>query len=217
VQTGDTFYTYINCLYCHGAISGYSDNTFRAGEPITRGQIAKIVSNAAGFQEDPGSQIYSDVLPGSPFYAYINRLTRRGIVAGYPCPAKTGMAGEAAPGEESCSPEHPQLFRPNFNATRGQMGKIVSNAAGYNEDVSGQYYADVPPSGEGSQFYIYIMRLTGRGVISGYQCGTSDPRSGPCDAQHRPYFRPGNEVTRGQAAKIVANTFFPNCQPSAKP
>jgi hypothetical protein len=92
------------------------------------------------------------------------------------------------------------------------MAKIVSNAAGFNEAVSGQHYADVPPNGEGSQFYPWIMRLTQRGVMSGYQCGTQDPRSGSCDAQNRPYFRPANLVTRGQAAKIVANTFFPECR-----
>ena len=95
------------------------------------------------------------------------------------------------------------------------MAKIVSNAAGYSEAVSGQFYADVPSMGEGSQFYPWIMRLTQRGVISGYQCGFPDPRSGPCDSQSRPYFRSSNEVTRGQAAKIVANTFFPDCQTSA--
>ena len=34
----------------------------------------------------------------------------------------------------------------------------------------------------------------------------------PCVAPgNRPYFRPGNNVTRGQTAKIVANTFFPGC------
>ncbi len=190
-------------------ISGYSDGTFREGNPISRGQIAKVVSNAAGFNEDPGGQIYSDVPPSNPFYAYINRLTNRNIVGGYPCPQRPG---EAEGGGDECTPENPSLFRPNANATRGQLAKIVSNAAGYSEAVSGQYYQDVPPNGEGSQFYVWIMRLTNRGVMSGYACGTTDPRSGPCDAQNRPYFRPGNTVTRGQAAKIVANTFFPNCQ-----
>lgn len=188
-------------------ISCYSDGTYREGSPIARGQIAKLVSNAAGFSEDPGSQIYSDVPQGSPFYTYINRLTNRGIVSGYPCPQR--------PGGDDCTPENPNLFRPERNATRGQMAKIVSNAAGYSDTVSGQYYADVPSTGSGSQFHTWIMRLTSRGVMQGYTCGTQDSRSGPCDGQSRPYFRPLNEVTRGQAAKIVANTFFPNCQAQA--
>ena len=212
MQPGSTFYAYIHCLSCRGVISGYSDGTYRPGDPITRGQIAKVVSNAAGFNEDPGSQIYSDVPPGSPFYAYINRLTNRGIVGGYPCPQRPGEPGEVAGGGDECNPENPSLYKPNAYATRGQMAKIVSNAAGFSEAVSGQYYQDVPPNGEGSQFYAWIMRLTNRGVMSGYQCGTNDPRSGPCDGQNRPYFRPANLVTRGQAAKIVANTFFPECQ-----
>ncbi len=43
VQPGSTFYTYILCLSCRGVISGYSDGTFRPGDPITRGQIAKVL------------------------------------------------------------------------------------------------------------------------------------------------------------------------------
>jgi hypothetical protein len=207
VPQDQTFYAYIHCLACKGVISGFPDGTFRPGANITRGQIAKIVSNAAGFNEDPGNQIYADVPPGSPFYPYVNRLTHRNIVAGYPCPPRT----DAGDGGDDCTPENSSMYRPGANATRGQMAKIVSNAIGYSEAVSGQHYADVPPTGEGSQFYPWIMRLTNKGVMSGYPCGTADPRSGPCDDQNRPYFRPGNEVTRGQASKIVANTFFPDC------
>nr|MDQ5866860.1 S-layer homology domain-containing protein [Chloroflexota bacterium] len=63
--------------------------------------------------------------------------------------------------------------------------------------------------GQGSQFYEWIMRLTNRGVMSGYPCGGPGE---PCDGQNRPYFRWNAQVTRGQASKIVANTFFPNCE-----
>ncbi|MEA2575427.1 MAG: hypothetical protein QOH93_2725 [Chloroflexia bacterium] len=199
-QPGDTFYEYIQCLASKGVVSGFPDGMFHAEFNVTRGQISKIVSNAADFNEDPGSQIYSDVPPGSTYYAYINRLTNRGIMSGYPCPDRPSGG---------CSPDDPAIFLPNANATRGQLAKIVSNAANFNEAVSGQTYADVPPTGEGSQFYQWIMRLSNRGVMGGYVCG------GPgetCDAQNRPYFRWNNQVTRGQTAKIVANTFFPNCQ-----
>jgi hypothetical protein len=182
---------------------------YHAEREITRGQIAKVISNAAGFDEDPGDQIYSDVAPDDPFYTYINRLTNRGIVGGYPCPQRPNAGDE-------CTPENPSLYKPNEQVTRGQLAKMVSNAAGYSEAVSGQRYADVPPNGEGSQFYAWIMRLTNRGVMGGYACGTADPRSGPCDGEDRPYFRPGNPVTRGQAAKIVSNTFFPDCQAQAR-
>ncbi|HEX8231617.1 MAG TPA: S-layer homology domain-containing protein [Chloroflexia bacterium] len=200
-QPGDTFYEYIQCLACRGIVTGYPDGMFHAERNITRGQISKMVSNAAGFNEDPGPQIYQDVPPGSTYYAYINRLTNRGIMSGYPCPER--------PEGDDCDPDNPVIFLPNANATRGQLAKIVSNAAGYNEAVSGQFYADVPPAGQGSQFYEWIMRLTNRGVMSGYACGGPGE---PCDGQNRPYFRWNVQVTRGQASKIVANTFFPNCE-----
>ncbi|HEX8599710.1 MAG TPA: S-layer homology domain-containing protein [Chloroflexia bacterium] len=203
-QPGDTFYEYIQCLACRGIVTGYPDGMFHAERNITRGQISKMVSNAAGFNEDPGPQIYQDVPPGSTYYEYINRLTNRGIMSGYPCPER--------PEGDDCDPDNPVIFLPNANATRGQLAKIVSNAAGYNEAVSGQFYADVPPAGQGSQFYEWIMRLTNRGVMSGYPCGGPGE---PCDGQNRPYFRWAVEVTRGQAAKIVANTFFPNCEDPA--
>ncbi|MEA2573999.1 MAG: hypothetical protein QOH93_1297 [Chloroflexia bacterium] len=54
---GDTFYSYIRCLACRGVITGFPDGMFHAERNITRGQISKVVSNAAGFNEDPGDQI----------------------------------------------------------------------------------------------------------------------------------------------------------------
>jgi hypothetical protein len=109
-------------------------------------------------------------------------------------------------------PGNRPYFRPGANATRGQLSKIVANAAEIEDAVSGQTYADVPASSAPSSFYTYIERLTARNVVSGYECGTTNPNSGPCDSQERPYFKPGNLVTRGQAAKIVSSTFYPDCE-----
>jgi hypothetical protein len=198
VQPTDTFYPFIRCLACRGIISGYADGTFRPNNNITRGQIAKMVANAAGFSEPISGQSFEDVPPASPFYEFIERLYRRGHMGGYPCGQRQ---------TETCiPPENRPYFRPNENATRGQLSKIVSNAAGYTEPHSGQFYADV--TGD-NPFYLEIMRLTTRGAMSGYPCGGAGE---PCDPQQRPYFRWGNPVTRGQASKIVANTFYPNCQ-----
>ena len=218
VAPGSTFYDNVRCLVCRGIVGGYpcggpnepcnatNDPYYRPGNNITRGQIAKIVSESAGLEDAPGSQLYEDVPPDSPFYVWINRLSQRGYMGGYPC----GGAGEP------CGAGSRPYFRPNANATRGQLSKIVANAAMLEDPVTGQTYSDVPPSDDPSSFYVYIQRLTELGVMGGYECGTADPNSGPCDAQDRPYFRPGNMVTRGQAAKIVANTFYPNCQTPAR-
>ncbi|HKP52514.1 MAG TPA: S-layer homology domain-containing protein [Chloroflexia bacterium] len=198
VPVDHAFYSFIRCLACRGIISGYSDGTFKPGNDITRGQIAKAVSNSAGFSEDPGSQIYEDVPVGSPFYAWVNRLSMRGHMGGYPC----GLVPE----EPCLPPNNRPYFRPNANATRGQLAKIVSNAAGLGGDPTGLFYTDVP---EDHTFYAWIMRLTQLGVMSGYPCGLVPEE--PCDDANRPYFRPFNNVTRGQASKIAGNTFFPNC------
>src|SRR4029079_1850832 len=99
-------------------------------------------------------------------------------------------------------------FRPNSGATRGQLTKIVSNAAGYGDPPQGQTFEDVQP---GSSFYTYTQRLTSRGVMNGYPCGGAGEPCVPPDS--RPYFRPNNPVTRGQTSKIVTNTFFPSCSP----
>ncbi|HKP52646.1 MAG TPA: FG-GAP-like repeat-containing protein [Chloroflexia bacterium] len=196
VPVGSTFYPFVECLACRGIISGYGDGTFHPGNEITRGQIAKMVSNSANINDDPGPQMFEDVDITNTFYTWINRLANRGYMGGYPC------GGEGEP----CGGDNRPYFRPFSNATRGQLAKIVSNAAGIGGTPTGQFYADVL---EDHPFYVWIMRLTGLGVMSGYPCGGEGE---PCDEDNRPYFRPFSNVTRGQASKIVANTFFPNCE-----
>ncbi|MEA2576070.1 MAG: large repetitive protein [Chloroflexia bacterium] len=216
-----SFYPYVRCLACRGIVSGYpcgstnpetgqqepcgnSGNPYyRPSNQITRGQISKIVAGASGASGDPGPQRYEDVPPSSPFYQWINRLSNEGVMGGYPC---------GGPGEPCHSGNRP-YFRPGANASRGQMSKIVSNAAGFNEAVSGQSFEDLPPSNSPSSYYQYVERLYVRGVVSGYPCGGAGE---PCRDESRPYFRPNNPVTRGQAAKIAANTFYPNCQTPAR-
>jgi hypothetical protein len=191
------FYSYVHCLSCRNMIRGYVDGTFRPNNDVTRGQLAKIASNAAGFNEPTTIQTFEDVYPYIPFYPFVERLAARGIVDGYPCGSQ---------GEPCNPPDNRPYFRPNSNVTRGQLAKIVSSTAGLDTTPIGQFYTDVA---EDHPFYLWIMRLTELEVMSGYDCGGEGE---PCDDQDRPYFRPYNSATRGQASKIVANTFFPDCQ-----
>jgi nucleoid DNA-binding protein len=212
VPSTNTFYPFITCLACKGIVSGYPDGTFRYGNNVTRGQISKMVSNSAGFTESPDPQIYEDVPPGSPFYEWVNRLSRRGHMGGYTCGGVNPQTGQAEP----CSGDNKPYFRPGNNASRGQVTKIVANGAGFVEAPGGRFFADVPTD---NPFYEWIGRLTSRGVMSGYPCGAENPDTGeaePCDEQERPYFRWANQITRGQTAKIVAGAFFPGCQTPAR-
>jgi 5'-nucleotidase/2',3'-cyclic-nucleotide 2'-phosphodiesterase/3'-nucleotidase/5'-nucleotidase len=193
----DTFYSYVRCLACLGIISGYPDGTFKPNHNVTRGQLAKIVSNSAGFADSQSTQMFQDVPVGSTFFEYAGRLASRGYMQGYAC---------GGPGEP-CEAGNLPYFRPGSNATRGQISKIVSNAAQFTDPQPTMLFQDVPPN---SPFHHYIGRLASRGYMNGYTCGAPGE---PCIApRNLPYFRPNNDATRGQTSKIVANTFFPDCR-----
>ncbi|MEO5953671.1 MAG: S-layer homology domain-containing protein, partial [Chloroflexia bacterium] len=132
---------------------------------------------------------FEDVPPDSTFYPYIQCLSCLGIINGYPC----GGIGEP------CNGSSDPYFRPGANITRGQLSKVVASAAGFSDPATGQTFEDVPPS---STFYTYIERLATRSIMSGYPCGGAGE---PCGSGNKPYFRPGNNATRGQIAKIVSS------------
>jgi RHS repeat-associated protein len=204
-----TFYSFIHELVCRGIMSGYSDGTFRPNNDITRGQASKILANAAGLNDPiPPSgltgagvlisrQTFEDVPPSHTFWIWIERLAGQGTIGGYPC---------GGPFEPCASPANRPYFRPGNSITRGQASKIAALTANLTDPVeaSQQRFADVSPN---QPFWIWIEQMTGRSVMGGYPCGANVYE--PCDPQNRPYFRPGNNITRAQASKIVANIFYP--------
>src|SRR5206468_685693 len=144
---------------------------------------------------------FTDVPQNSPFYSYIRCMACRGLVNGY---------------SSGCQSGNP-CFRPGNNVTRGQLAKIVANAAGFSDTIPStrQTFDDVPLS---NTFWLYIERVHIHSVISGYtgDGATINPCTGHVEQSGHQYFRPCNNATRGQTSKIVANTFFPNCEtPSA--
>ena len=216
VPPTNTFYPFVQCLACQDIISGYpcggagepcnpsNDPYFRPNSFVTRGQLAKIVSESAGFSDviPPSQWTFTDVPYGSTFWLWVERLAGRDVMAGYNCGVDPN---------EPCDSENRPYFRPGNGATRGQLTKIVSNAAGFNDTIppAQHTFADVPPT---HTFWVYVERLllNRPGVMGGYTCGGPGE---PCDGQNRSYFRPNNPLTRGQTSKIVANTFFPGCSP----
>jgi outer membrane protein assembly factor BamB len=175
VPPGSPFYRFVRCLACQGIVAGYSDGTFHPASAVTRGQVAKFVANAAGYTDaiPANRQSFADVPASDPFWLFIERVTAHGVVSGY----------------------SDGTFHPAAAVTRGQMSKFVANAAGYNDAIPAdrQTFQDVPAS---DPFWVFIERVVGQGIVSGYSDGT---------------FHPGAGVTRGQTAKFIANAFFPNC------
>jgi hypothetical protein len=126
----------------------------------------------------PCALSFSDVSPTDYFYEPVRYLACRGVISGY----------------------SDGTFRPGNNTTRGQMVKIVVLGLGVPAYTppAGATFADVPPA---HPFFAVIEAAAHAGVVAGYTCGVA--ANEPCDAQRRPYFRPGADVTRGQLAKIV--------------
>lgn len=116
---------------------------------------------------------FSDVHPSDYFYEPVRYLYCMGAISGY------------ADG----------TFRPFNTTTRSQLTKILVIAEGWpllNPEVP--TFNDVPTT---NPFYVFVETAYDRNIISGYGCG------GPGEPCPGSYFRPFNNVTRGQLCKIV--------------
>ena len=101
------------------------------------------------------------------------------------------MSGYPCGNPEPCVPPgNRPYFRPGLTTTRGQLTKVVSESAAFNDPPVGQTFEDVQP---GSTFYTFTQRLTTRAIMNGYPCGNPEPCVPP---DNRAYFRPSNSVTR---------------------
>lgn len=69
----------------------------------------------------PSEQVFADVPPEHPMYAYIQHMATVGAIGGYPC-------GGAM---EPCDPQQRPYFRPGQTATRGQIAKMIAVATGF--------------------------------------------------------------------------------------
>jgi hypothetical protein len=203
VPPGNTFYNYVRWLGCSGHISGYpcggpgepcnpnSDPYFRPGNTVTRGQLMKMVVNAAGWPfADPPSPTFADVPAGSTFYAFVETGYSHGLINGYPCGVDP---------LEPCDGQSRPYFRSGNPITRGQLSKVIALARAYPLGYPpAPTFEDVPIT---DTFYLYVEALSRSGLLLGYPCGGAGE---PCvPPGNRPYFRPGNSATRAQVAKIV--------------
>jgi hypothetical protein len=169
--TNNPFYTAVMSLQDKGIVSGYADGTFRPYNQVTRGQVAKMMVLAFHLPLMVGDgQRFSDVPADEVFASYIETAYTHNLVSGY------------ADG----------TFRPANNVTRGQLAKIIVEAAGIKlANPAAPGYSDVPID---STFYRYIETARANGMMSGYPDGT---------------FRAGAEANRGQVSKVVMLAAFP--------
>ncbi len=153
VHPGDYFYEGVRYLYCKGAITGYSDNTFRPYNQTTRQQMTKIVVLGLDVPlfPPPATPSFTDVPTSNVFYKFIEAGKQFGIVSGYA----------------------DRTFQPAANVTRGQLTKMVMVAKGVDLiNPATPSFTDVPRS---DVFYQAIETAVCYGIISGYNDRTFRP------------------------------------------
>lgn len=107
VPEGSTYFNYVETAFNRHIVTGYSDGTFRSESSITRGQLSKMLVQAAGWTlVSPNKPSFSDVPLNSTYFSYIETALEHGAFRGY----------------------SDGTFRPDLEVTRGQAARIVVNA-----------------------------------------------------------------------------------------
>jgi hypothetical protein len=145
-------YPYVNYLYCHGAINGYADQTFRPNNPSSRGQFTKILVLSFGWTPyAPALPTFSDVPPPSTFYPYIESAVQHGVIEGYP----------------------DGTFRPANDVSRAQAAKILVRGKEWPIFTPPTAtFNDVPPD---FWAFGYVETSVEHGIVTGYPDGTFRP------------------------------------------
>lgn len=132
-------------------------------ETFTLKDIRQSVETAKKYNLSPQTA-FIDVPSNQTFAKDIYDLARDGVISGF---------GDG-------------YFRPDWNVTRGQFAKFVSNGFGFTPNTSCGNFLDVDSS---NTFYSYITTLKCEGIING----------------NNGYFSSDQNVTRGEAAKFIIN------------
>lgn len=109
----------VESLRLMGVLDGYSDNTFRPGAALNRAQFCKMAVYAMNGEEELGLYntvtIFPDTKPTHWASAYINMVSRKGVIAGYP----------------------DGKFHPERSVTVGQAVTILLRMLGYKDENIG--------------------------------------------------------------------------------
>lgn len=154
------------------------------GEPSPTLLVAKTLRPAS-----PNYINFTDLYAFAPPYSEVEYLVDRNVVSGYSDPSQC--------------PTGSPCFLPNNPITRGAIAKIIKLSEGlasYNP-YPNYTFTDVPTD---NTFYVYVEAVNYYGIATGYPCGTNPAE--PCDSLNRPYFRYGDNASRGQFAKMIVKS-----------
>jgi hypothetical protein len=178
---GSTHREAIARVLAGGVMSGYADGSFGPAAQLTRGQAATVLVNAFALPRDGRSGAFSDTA-GSVHDRAIGAAADAGLINGFPDGS----------------------FRPAETVTRAQFVSMLANGLGLRPayDPSWDAFDDVSAA---NVHRPGVMAMTRLGLISGVADGSTAGGSGPQPPTTRT-FAPGQAVTRGQAASLVARS-----------
>ena len=187
-------YGYIEWVYCHNIVSGYSCGAgcmeFRPEANTTRAQIAKMLTLGFNFPiVTPPSATFADAPASAWYYPWVESAYARGVFSGYAC---------GGPGEP-CDPALRPYFRPSNNVTRAQLAKIIVISAGWTLlTPTTPTFSDVPTN---YWAYSFVETAYDEAVIGGYDCLLLTPLPTPQPVCRE--FRPERDATRAQLSKMI--------------
>ena len=74
----------IEYLWSNGILSGYSDNTFKPNNPITRAEVVKVILKAKYLKPSKYKNIFTDVRSTDWFADYLQTAKDNKLIQGYP-------------------------------------------------------------------------------------------------------------------------------------
>jgi len=112
VPISNVFYQFVEAAAHAGAITGFSDGTFRPNDNVTRVQVAIITLRTCGYvASTPASPTFVGVPTSNFAYTAIETLVGRQIINGAACSSGSGLS-----------------FRPDDNFRRDELSKVVRRA-----------------------------------------------------------------------------------------
>lgn len=116
VPESHIYYDVITDMTEKGIINGYSDNTFKPRNEVTRAQVAAMLNRSLKLEIKRGEYQFEDVKVTNPYYADIQAVYQAGIF--------DGTNGK---------------FNPYDSLTRGQMAKVLTLAFELKETSDKQF------------------------------------------------------------------------------
>ncbi|TXK82581.1 S-layer homology domain-containing protein [Paenibacillus sp. N3.4] len=129
-------------------ILGYEDNSFGPERPITRAEMAAILSRVFEKAEKQGPISYTDIAAAHWAKGAIDKVTRMGLMDGYPDGS----------------------FKPEQTITRAEMSTITARLINTATSEGGSF-----PDAIGHWAAAFIQKAKTAGLINGYEDGTFRP------------------------------------------